>query len=411
MRYTLFVKAALEALLTNGMRSFLTMLGIIIGVAAIVIIIAVGDGAQSLILNQISSFGSDLIGVLPGSSDEDGPPATALGVTITSFTNDDVTAIRRQVRGVTAITGYVNGAGSIAWGNQSVDAQFSGVSAEYPTVESAELALGTFFTSDDDDTLANVAVLGWQVYQDLFGDMNPLGQNIKIKRHTFRVIGVISERGTVAFQNQDNQVLVPLQTAQKRLLGIDHVSVSRMKAAPGSDLTLLSEEVRELLRERHDIGQGEEDDFTVRNIAQALDILGTVTDVLKYFLAAISALSLLVGGIGIMNIMLVTVLERTKELGLRKAVGARPLDMRIQFLSETVIIAMLGGLIGLLVGVSISYLIAVVARSLGYYWEFIIGLSSVGLSIVFPLVIGLVFGFYPAHKAARLRPIDALHYE
>ena len=335
MRYTLFVKAALEALLTNGMRSFLTMLGIVIGVAAIVIIIAVGDGAQSLILNQISSFGSDIIGVLPGSSDEEGPPATAMGVTITSFTNDDVSAIRRQVHAITAITGYVNGAGSITWGNQSVDAQFSGVSAEYPTVESAELALGNFFSSDDDETLSSVAVLGWQVYRDLFGDTSPLGQNIKIKRHTFRVIGVIAERGTVAFQNQDDQILVPLRTAQKRLLGIDHVSVARMKAAPGSDLTLLSEEVRELLRERHDIGPGEEDDFTVRNIAQALDILSTVTDVLKYFLAAISALSLLVGGIGIMNIMLVTVLERTKELGLRKAVGARPLDMRIQFLADS----------------------------------------------------------------------------
>ncbi|MEK7584451.1 MAG: ABC transporter permease, partial [Patescibacteria group bacterium] len=229
MRYTLFVRAALEALLTNGMRSFLTMLGVIIGVAAIVIIIAVGDGAQSLILNQISSFGSDLIGVLPGSSDEKGPPASAMGVTITSLTNDDLTAIRKQIRGITAMTGYVNGAGSVSWESQSVDAQFSGVSAEYPVVENAELALGNFFTSDDDETVSSVAVLGWQVYQDLFNGTNPLGQYIKIKRRTFRVIGVVAERGTVAFQNQDDKVLIPLRTAQKSLLGIDHVSLARMK--------------------------------------------------------------------------------------------------------------------------------------------------------------------------------------
>lgn len=411
MRITIFIKAALEALLVNKFRSFLTILGIVIGVAAIVIIFSVGTGAQSLIISQISTFGSDLLGVLPGGSDEDAPPAALMGITITTLKNSDADAIKNEVEGIKALSGYVTGIGTISWSNQSVDSNFSGVSSEYPEIESAHLAIGDFFSDEDDKALRNVAVLGWQVYKDLFGEADPIGQRIKIRRTNFRVVGVIEERGTVLFQNQDDRVFIPLRTAQKQMLGIDHLSLIRMKPQEGQNLDVLTGEIKALLRERHDIGRTGQDDFTVRNAAQALDILGTVTDSLKYFLAAVSALSLLVGGIGVMNIMLVSVLERMRELGLRKAVGARPFDLRIQFLSETIIISLLGGMAGFIVGIIISYGIAQGVRFAGYYWEYSIGASALLLAIVFPLAVGLVFGFYPAEKAARLKPIEALRYE
>lgn len=411
MRVTLFIKAALEALLVNKFRSFLTILGIVIGIAAIVIIISVGSGIQSLIISQISTFGSEIIGIAPGSSDEGGPPASLLGITITTLTSEDADAIRNQVSGIEALSGYVNGVGTISWESESIDSRFAGVSSEYPEVESAYLAYGDFFTDDDDRSLRNVAVLGWQVYTDLFGDTNPIGQRVKVKQKSFRVIGVIEERGTVLFQNQDDQIFIPLRTAQKQMLGIDHVSLIRLKAKKGYELSEVTKEVQLLLRERHETERTGVDDFTVRNVAQALNVLETVTDSLKYFLAAVSALSLLVGGIGVMNIMLVSILERTRELGLRKAVGARPIDLRIQFLSETVIISLIGGIAGLILGIIISYGIAVLANLLGYHWDYTIGASAILLAVVFPLITGLIFGFYPAEKAAKLKPIEALRYE
>ena len=393
------------------MRAFLTMLGIIIGIAAIVIIIAVGNGAQSLVINQVNSLGSDIIAILPGASDESGAPATALGISVTSLKTTDADAIRKNVQGLAGVAAYVKGVGTITAGNQSVDSNFTGTSADYPQVENITLSQGTFFSAEDDRSLAKVAVLGWGVYQDLFPGRQAVGESIRIKRQSFRVIGVVTERGTEGFQNQDDQVFIPLETAQNIMLGIDYLGFIRAKALPGQDLSIIAEDIRALLRDRHGLTGKQVNDFSVRTITQALDILSTVTDVLKYFLAAISALSLLVGGIGIMNIMLVAVLERTREIGLRKAVGARGYDLRIQFLAETIIITMMGGIIGFILGFVVAYLISVLAHALGYYWEFSVGWSSVALAIVFPLLTGLIFGYYPAQKAASLKPIEALHYE
>lgn len=387
------------------------MLGIIIGIAAIVIIISVGDGAQSLVINQVNSLGSNIIAVLPGASEENGPPATAMGISITSLKYTDTIAIRDKVQGLVGVAAYVRGVGTIASATESIDSNYTGVTPDYFFVEDTTIDRGYTFSEEDNRSLNRVAVLGWKTYKDLFGDADPLDQSIRIKRQSFRVIGVLKERGTSGFQSKDDQVFIPILIAQKLLLGIDHVGFIRAKAAEGENLDFIAQDIRAELRERHGIGKNEIDDFSVRTITQALDVLGTITDVLRYFLAAISALALIVGGIGIMNIMLVVVLERTQEIGLRKALGARPNHLRMQFLFETMVISLLGGIVGLLIGTVISFGIAALAHSLGYFWRFTIGTSSIALSFVFPTLIGLVFGFYPAQKAARLKPIEALHYE
>ncbi len=411
IRTYLSLLMARQALLSNKARSFLTMLGIIIGIAAIVIIIAVGNGAQSLIFNQINTLGSNLIGVLPGGSDDNGPPATAFGITITTLTPGDGEAIMKDVPGLIAYSGYVKGIGTISWQDQSIDGNFTGVSPSYPVVENTGVASGSFFTDDDNATLSRVAVLGSQVADELFNGANPIGEKIKIKRETFRVIGVMPKRGTVAFQNQDDQVFIPLETAQKILLGIHHLGFMRIKAAEGQNLDILTDEIRKTLRVQHNITNPAQDDFSVRTTAQALSVLGTITNVVKYFLAAISMLSLLVGGIGIMNIMLVAVLERTREIGIRKALGARPQDLRTQFITETLLITLTGGMLGLAIGTLVSFAVAAVAQALGYAWSFSIGIPAVALSFIFPLAVGFLFGYYPAKQAADLKPIVALHYE
>ncbi|MBI4090852.1 MAG: ABC transporter permease [Candidatus Komeilibacteria bacterium] len=411
MQTALYIREAIGSLLVNKLRSFLTMFGIIIGIAAIVIIISVGDGAQSLVINQVNSLGSNIVAVLPGASDDNEPPATALGISITSLKYTDATALRDQVQGLIGVAAYVRGVGAIASATESIDSNYTGVTPDYFFVEDTALDRGYTFTEDDNRSLNRVAVLGWKTYTDLFGSADPLDQFIRVQRQSFRVIGVLKERGTSGFQSQDDQVFIPILTAQKLLLGIDHVGFIRAKAAEGENLDFVAEDIRAVLRERHGIEKNESDDFSVRTITQALDVLGTITDVLRYFLAAISALALIVGGIGIMNIMLVVVLERTQEIGLRKALGARPYHLRMQFLFETMVISLLGGIIGLLIGTGVSYGIAVVVNSLGYFWRFTIGSSSIALSFIFPVIIGLVFGFYPAQKAARLKPIEALHYE
>ncbi len=410
-RVYLSILMARRALLTNKGRSFLTMLGIIIGIAAIVIIIAVGNGAQSLIFNQINSLGSTLIGVLPGGSDDNGPPATAFGITITTLTPEDGEAILHDVPGIVAYSGYVKGVGSISSDNDSVDGTFTGVTPQYTIVEDTSVASGSFFTAEDDLSLSRVAVLGSHIADQLFKGTDPINQKIKIKKETFRVIGVMPKRGTVAFQNQDDQVFMPLHTAQKIMLGIHHLGFMRIKPQQDQNLDIITEEIRKTLRERHNIANPSQDDFSVRTTAQALSALGTITNVVKYFLAAVSMLSLVVGGIGIMNIMLVAVLERTREIGIRKALGARPRDLRSQFITETLIITLAGGLIGLAIGTVISFAVATVAQSLGYAWVFSIGAQAIALSFLFPLVVGILFGYYPAKQAADLKPIVALHYE
>ena len=409
------IKTSVKALLSNKARSFLTMLGIIIGVAAVIIIMSLGAGAQSLILSQVKSLGTNLIGVLPGGSESDGPPASAMGIIITTLTYDDLLAIsdKKNVPNLIGTVGYYKGQDTISWQNNSYETSLNGSTVGYLVVEGGEVADGRFFTEEEERSLARVIVLGSTVKKELFGESEALGQYVKIKKQTFQVIGTMKERGTVALQDYDDQVFIPLKTMQKLIAGVNHLGFIRAKVDYEENVNKAIVDVKATLRDQHDIKDqsGKNDDFSVRSAAQALDMISTITNALKYFLAAIAALSLIVGGIGIMNIMLVSVTERTREIGLRKAVGANNVNIMMQFLSEAITITMIGGIIGIISGVFISYVVSVVFNILGYDWEFVVSIFSIITAVSISGLIGIVFGLFPASKASKLEPVEALRHE
>ena len=389
------------------------MLGIIIGITSVIVVMAVGAGAQSLLIGQITSAGSNLVSILPGGSEDNGPPAAAMGIVITTLKKVDIDALR--VPGVmphlVAATGYVKGVDTVRAGEKIEDVTFTGVEAQFPVVEDVRIGEGRFFDETEEKNNARVIVLGSQVKQDLFNDAPAVGEMVKLKRESFKVVGVMEPRGERAFQNYDTQVFVTLVTAQKVLLGINHISLARLKIDSAENVDETQELVKSVLRARHNITKKDQDDFSVRSQLDALRIFTTATDALKLFLAAIAALALLVGGIGIMNIMLIAVQERIKEIGLKKAVGATNRAIMQQFLIETVVITIAAGMIGIVLGAGISGVVALVARGLGYQWQYIISWNSIIAALGMSAAIGLIFGLYPARHAARLEPVEALRYE
>ncbi|NCS99386.1 FtsX-like permease family protein [Candidatus Parcubacteria bacterium] len=421
MRFIYILKDAFKTLFIKKARTLLTMLGIIIGVAGVIIIVSLGVGAQSLVLSQITKLGSNLVSVLPGASDETGPPAAVFGIQIETLKFSDAEAIDKDPRldHVLAVTAGANGNGTVVWKGESVDTAIAGITYQYPSVQDIELSEGRFFNEAEDKASAYVTVLGSSVKESLFGDKSAVGEVVRVRLNSadssssisLRVVGVTKEKGSSIFFNPDDQILAPLAVVQRQLLGIDHLQFIQAKIDEGVNVKPTIEGIREVLREEHKIKNASDDDFSVRDLADAVSLLTGITDALRLFLGLMASISLVVGGIGIMNIMLVTVTERTREIGLRKAVGARSFNIRMQFLIEAIIITTIGGVIGILVGSLISWLISIGAHFAGFDWVFSVPLGSIFLAVGVSVFVGVVFGYYPAAQASKLDPIESLRYE
>lgn len=411
MKFLEGIRLALRALTTNKLRSALTMLGIIIGVGAVITLMSVGEGVQAYITSQFESIGTNLFFVIPGSFEQELDRPAYL-------TLEDAEALANPVDApdVLRVAPLVQGSARITTPGKERVLEVSGVTPDYGPVRAWDVTIGQFITPTDEDTRGRVALLGADTADYFFPDVpNPVGEVIRIDGAPFRVIGVLEEKGGNNFRNEDDVVLIPLSTALSRIFprrtnrGEPRVSFIYVQAVAEDRMNAAIEEVSQILRQRHQIAPGQPDDFTA--ISQS-DLIGTfqqITGVLTVFLGAIAGISLLVGGIGIMNIMLVSVTERTREIGLRKAVGARKRDILMQFLTEAVMLSMFGGGIGILVGAGGASAISYFLREDGF--QAVMTVSAVLLATLFSAAVGLFFGIYPAQRAAGLNPIDALRYE
>ena len=397
---------ALKALRRNAMRTALTALGMIIGVAAVIVMVAIGTGASSSIQKQIQSAGSNIVMVTAGSGGF-GPVRQGQGA-VTTLTADDADAIGQEIPGIRYISPGLNVRVQVVATAGNWNTQVQGTGADLAAIRSWPAQFGSFFTEEDVTAARKVVVLGSVVRDQLFGvGVDPTGEIVRIKNQPFQVIGVLTSKGQAAMgQDQDDTVIIPFTTVQKKLMGVQHVTNITVSAENGVPLDTLSDQIAGLLRTRHKLQPGTDDDFLVRTLEEMASVLTSTTSTMTYLLAGIAAVSLIVGGIGIMNIMLVSVTERTREIGLRLAVGARDVDVLMQFLVESIVLSLAGGAIGIALGSGISYGVQRVMQ-----WSAMVTPSAVAMSFGVAAAIGVFFGFYPARKAARLNPIDALRYE
>jgi len=405
MNILMTVRVALKALRKNKLRSLLTVLGVVIGVCAVITLVNLGSGAQISIEKAISGLGTNLLVIFPGSVTQGGI-RTGYG-TVTTFIAEDADAILNECADVQMVSPLVTSAAQVVFQNQNWSTSILGADTDYQRIKNWPLALGEFFTAQDVKAATKVCIVGETVADKLFVKQNPVGQVIRIKRMPFRVVGVLTPKGQTAFgQDQDDTILVPFTTAQKRLVGITHVSMIMAYAVSVEGTAAAQEQIQNLLRHRHKIKKGDDDDFTVRNLADLTSVFSTITGILTLLLGSIASISLLVGGIGIMNIMLVSVTERTKEIGIRLSVGATSQDILLQFLLEAVLLSLIGGTIGIIFGMSIT-------SGVSYFtgWPSPISLYAILIAFLFASGVGIFFGLYPARKASRMNPIDALRYE
>lgn len=406
------IKLALNALWVNKARSLLTLLGIVIGISSVVMIIASGEGVQNFILNEIQGFGTNIMSITPGGSEGEtlGPPAAVMGITVTTLTLDDAEALndKRNVPDVIDVGAFTPPTQAVVPGQEEdVFATVIGSTPNYFDLMNTDFISGTSFDDNDVKTMRKTVVIGESFKEKIFGREAAVGEKIKIGNHRYQVTGVIDDDGAFTFGvDMSKWIFVPVTVAQKSLLGADHLMEIILQVTGEDRIEQARLDVQELLRRRHGITDPKNDDFTIRTIKDALDMIQIITGALTLFLAAIASVSLLVGGIGIMNIMLVSVTERTREIGLRKAVGARRRDILLQFLLEAILLTLIGGIIGFVLGISGAFAAARVGG-----WDFHISLSAVVLPLMMTLFFGVVFGIYPAIRASRLDPIVALRYE
>ncbi|HXT62685.1 MAG TPA: ABC transporter permease [Pyrinomonadaceae bacterium] len=401
------IRVAFRALQRNKMRAALTMLGIIIGVSAVVAMVSIGQGAQAAVQSQIDSIGTNLLFVSAGAQNVGGVRSGTGDTGTNTLTVEDLDAIKREVPSVAMVTPSVNSRGQLVAGNANWNTQIQGVSEQFADIRKWTIGSGQFFSESDVRTAARVLVIGQTIADNLFAGGDPVGQEIRVQNLPFRVVGVMARKGQdQQGRDQDDVAFTPYTTVQKKILGSPRVQIAFVSAVSADATYTAQDQITELLRQRHKLGPTEPNDFTVRNMSDIAEAANETNSTMTLLLACIAGVSLLVGGIGIMNIMLVSVTERTREIGIRMAIGARSSAVRSQFLIESVVLSVTGGLFGIVLGVAVSLAIP---RMLG--WPTLISTMAIVGSVIFSIAVGVFFGYYPARKAAALDPIEALRYE
>ncbi len=407
MNLLMIIRVAFRALVRNKMRAALTMLGIIIGVSAVIAMVSIGQGASASVQAQIESIGTNLLFVSAGAQNVGGVRSGTGDSGTTTLTVEDLEAIKREVPSVSMVTPSVNARSQLVAGNMNWNTSLQGVSEQYPEIRKWNVQTGAFFTDSDVRTAARVIVIGQSIADNLFPGMDAVGQTLRVANLPFRVVGVMATKGQdPQGRDQDDTAFAPYTTVQKKVLGNNTVRIAYVSAVSQDATYTAQSQIGELLRQRHKLTANEPDDFTVRNMTDVAEAANETSKTMTILLACIAGVSLLVGGIGIMNIMLVSVTERTREIGIRMAIGARSSAVRSQFLIESIVLSLTGGTIGILLGVGLSLAIPAM---LG--WPTLVSMVAIVGSVIFSVAVGVFFGYYPARKAAALDPIEALRYE